>query len=195
MNFQLSSFLFVTTIITSNHLKLSSTFAFVNPPTRSPSSHKHGYGPTTTFRASSALAPSQRVQTQHTLPQIDDTNYQSILVNESNRPVLVDAYVSNCGPCKLIERSIRPLISKYSNKIDFVKWNAENIGNNSKEFMDKLRECKMTFRKLPTVILFVDGEPIAMRSGMGTESQLDEFLRDHLPDFENNDTESLRGML
>jgi len=39
----------------------------------------------------------------------------------------------------------------------------------------------MTFRKLPTLILFVDGVPVAKRSGMGTEGQIERFLEDHLP--------------
>ena len=47
--------------------------------------------------------------------------------------------------------------------------------------MNMLRSRKMTFRKLPTVILFMNGEPVALRSGMGTDSQLEYFLKDNLP--------------
>jgi len=39
----------------------------------------------------------------------------------------------------------------------------------------------MTFSKLPTLVLFVDGIPMAMRSGMASVSQIDMFLEEHLP--------------
>ena len=44
-----------------------------------------------------------------------------------------------------------------------------------------LREHNLTFRKLPTLIIFVDGLPIAMRQGMATEGQLTSFLEENLP--------------
>jgi len=39
----------------------------------------------------------------------------------------------------------------------------------------------MTFSKLPTLLLFVNGIPTAMRSGMASVSQIDMFLEEHLP--------------
>ena len=50
--------------------------------------------------------------------------------------------------------------------------------------MNLSRDHEMTFRKLPTLILFVDGVPVALRSGMASAEQVDKFLVDHLP---NND--------
>jgi len=47
--------------------------------------------------------------------------------------------------------------------------------------MNLLRDHEMTFRKLPTLILFVDGVPVALRSGMASAEQVDKFLADHLP--------------
>lgn len=47
----------------------------------------------------------------------------------------------------------------------------------------------MTFRKLPTLILFVDGLPVAKRSGMATSGQLDQFLEENLPPVDTFDDE------
>ena len=47
--------------------------------------------------------------------------------------------------------------------------------------MKIIRRHDMTFSKLPTLLLFVDGRPIAMRSGMASVSQIDMFLEEHLP--------------
>ena len=126
----------------------------------------------------------------HTISQINDSNYHQIL--SQNKAVLVDAYVSNCGPCKLIERSILNILSKYSGKVKFAKWNADTAMNkkNDNQFMNFLREHNMAFRKMPTLILFVNGKPIALRSGMGTSAQLENFMMDHLPWLEMEDEQS-----
>jgi len=47
--------------------------------------------------------------------------------------------------------------------------------------MNIIRQYDMTFSKLPTLVLFVDGIPMAMRSGMASVSQIDMFLEEHLP--------------
>lgn len=115
-----------------------------------------------------------------TIEHIDNSNYQTILQNSLGLPVLVDCYVSNCGPCKLIERSLQSVLPGYSNDLFFCKWDA-NETENSQQFMNILRKHEMTFRKLPTLVLFVDGVPMAMRSGMGTAEQIGTFLNGHLP--------------
>jgi len=112
------------------------------------------------------------------ITHINDSNYQTILQN--SRPVLVDFYIGNCGPCRLIEKSLQSVLPYYSDDLTFCKWNVDEK-ENSRQFLHLLRKHEMTFRKLPTLILFVDGVPVAKRSGMGTEGQIERFLEDHLP--------------
>ncbi|KAK1742195.1 hypothetical protein QTG54_006760 [Skeletonema marinoi] len=50
--------------------------------------------------------------------------------------------------------------------------------------MSILREHDMTFRKLPTLLLFIDGVPMALKSGMMSAAAIDRFLEEHLPDGE-----------
>ena len=45
----------------------------------------------------------------------------------------------------------------------------------------------MKFFILPTLILFVDGMPVAKRSGTASASQIDMFLKEYLPLSENRD--------
>ncbi|KAL9184939.1 hypothetical protein ACHAXT_002716 [Thalassiosira profunda] len=113
-------------------------------------------------------------------PHLDDTTYASLLTNPSNLPVLVDCYVSRCGPCKLIERSLDTLLPAYSDRLLFCKWDADKR-EHSQRFVELLREHDMTFRKLPTLVLIVGGRPVAIRSGMATAGQLERFLEGHLP--------------
>ena len=46
--------------------------------------------------------------------------------------------------------------------------------------MSLLREYDMTFRKLPTLLLFVDGIPVAMKSGMMSAAAIERFLEENL---------------
>mmetsp|Transcript_29240 Transcript_29240/g.62175 ORF Transcript_29240/g.62175 Transcript_29240/m.62175 type:complete len:249 (+) Transcript_29240:95-841(+) len=141
---------------------------------------------TTTTVNNNSVASSSRSSSADTetttisMTHINDSNYQAILQNSFQRPVLVDCYISNCGPCKLIEQSLQSILPKYSDQLVAAKWDA-NKKENSRQFMNLLREGKMTFRMLPTLLLFVDGKPVAKRSGMATAGQIDRFLEEHLP--------------
>lgn len=127
-----------------------------------------------------SLTTTHMVQGENGIVHIEDKNHLSVLHNPLDRPVLVDAYTATCGPCKLIERTIRTARTKYADNIDFVKWDAATGKSDSKKFMEMLRNHDMTFNKLPTLILFKDGKPIALRSGMCTEKEMDTFLSDNL---------------
>ena len=111
---------------------------------------------------------------------INDSNYKSIL--QSNKVTLIDCYIPNCGPCRLIDKTLSCILPKYTNtnQLSFYKWDV-NERTNSQDFMNLLRQYDMTFSKLPTLLLFVNGVPTAMRSGMASVSQIDMFLEEHLP--------------
>ena len=118
---------------------------------------------------------------------INDTNYKSIL--QSNKVTLIDCYIPNCGPCRLIDKTLSCILPKFTNNnhLQFCKWNV-NERTNSQEFMNVIRQYDMTFSKLPTLLLFVDGIPTAMRSGMASVSQIDMFLEEYLPrDYEEEE--------
>ena len=114
--------------------------------------------------------------------QIDDSNYELILNNPHSLPVLIDCYKETCGPCKLIERSLKEALPKYitNNSLSFAKWDTETT-DTSQRFMSILREHNMTFRKLPTILLFIDGIPVAMKSGMMSSAAIERFLEEQLP--------------
>ena len=121
---------------------------------------------------------------------IDDSNHVSILNNTRSLPVLVDCYTDKCGPCKLIERSLQQALPEFisppgeinsSPRLQFVKWDADSA-DDSKQFMSIIREHDMTFRKLPTLLLFIDGIPVTLKSGMMSAAAINRFLEEHLPD-------------
>lgn len=150
------------------------------------------------YQQGSPKSPVAEQQIQHVdvsnVLHIDDSNHEAILNNTLSLPVLVDCYTDKCGPCKLIERSLQQALPKFissdgnSQRLQFVKWDAETK-DASTEFISMLREHDMTFRKLPTLILFVDGIPIALKSGMMSAAAIDRFLEEELPDGERRGAE------
>ena len=89
-------------------------------------------------------------------PHLDDTTHASLLNNPRHLPVLVDCYLSQCGPCKLTERSLDALLPRYSDRLLFCKWDADQR-EHSQRFVELLREHDATFRKLPTLVLVAGG--------------------------------------
>lgn len=129
---------------------------------------------------------------------INDSNYESILLvqerqEENSLPVLIDCYTNNCGPCKLIERELSIALPKYTTtnnnnsnyppRLTFCKWDT-NTKEQSTQFMNIVRKYNMTFTKLPTLLLFMNGKPVASRGGMASATQIDMFLQKHIPSLE-----------
>lgn len=133
----------------------------------------------TTLLLSSADKPDQEMKL--TIATITDENSHIHLHPPSNRPVLVDAFAPFCGPCKLLDKVLRKAQPTYLEKVDFCRWNV-----NDKEATIELKQMFLdsgyTLTKLPSLILFRDGKPIAVRPGFANEFQLDDWLEKELPD-------------
>mmetsp|Transcript_10803 Transcript_10803/g.16071 ORF Transcript_10803/g.16071 Transcript_10803/m.16071 type:complete len:195 (-) Transcript_10803:360-944(-) len=104
-----------------------------------------------------------------------DENMNDILKGET--PVLIDVYAPWCGPCRLIEPVLERCAEKWSGEVNLVKYDAES----------KNKGVKMEFvmggvhpDKLPSLILYKDGKPVAKRAGMITDDEIDQFLSDNL---------------
>jgi thioredoxin 1 len=74
----------------------------------------------------------------------------SNLVLNANKPVLVEFGAPWCGPCKMLDPVLSELASQYDGQVDFYSLN-----------VDTTPELVMKYgiMGVPTVILFMDGEP------------------------------------
>jgi len=112
---------------------------------------------------------------------VTDENMAALLNPASNLPVLVDAFAPWCGPCKLLDKVLRKSQPRYLDKVDFVRWNVDDK-ENTVELKKVFLESGNTLSKLPSLILFRDGHPVAVRPGFANEYQLDFWLEESLPD-------------
>ena len=70
---------------------------------------------------------------------------------------------------------------RYANKVDFCRWNV-NDKNNTAQIKAHFIENGYTLSKLPSLIVYRDRVPIAVRPGLANDFQLDDWLETTLPD-------------
>ena len=126
-------------------------------------------------------ASSTNEEVKLTIASVTDENMKVHLYPEDNRPVLVDAFAPFCGPCKLLDKVLRKVQPNYLNKVDFCRWNV-NDKDNTVELKRMFMDSGHTLNKLPSLILFREGKPVAVRPGFANEYQLDNWLETELPD-------------
>ena len=104
------------------------------------------------------------------LPVISEVNFKSQVL-ESKVPVLVEFGAPWCGPCKQLEPVLRQLADQWAGKIRMVQVNVDDSLN-----------LTQTYRVMgvPTVILFVGGQPAERLSGFQPRDKLVAKLGPHL---------------
>jgi thioredoxin 1 len=114
---------------------------------------------------------------------LTDQNRDSFLHpdDDPSKPILVDAFAPWCGPCKLLDKVLTKAQPRYYGKVNFYRWNV-NDKENTKEMKSHFIEMGYTLTKLPSLIVYREGEPIAVRPGFANEFQLDDWLERTLPD-------------
>ncbi|PHM44583.1 thioredoxin [Xenorhabdus mauleonii] len=85
--------------------------------------------------------------------------------------VLVEFWAEWCGPCKMIAPILDEVSADYAGELTVAKLNIDDHSETAPKF---------GIRGIPTMILFKDGEKVAVKVGALSKTQLKEFLEPHL---------------
>lgn len=76
--------------------------------------------------------------------------FTSDVLQDQTLPVLVDFWAEWCGPCRMIAPILEEISNEYAHKIKIVKINTDDNSSIA---------LKYDIRSIPTLLVFVDGEP------------------------------------
>ncbi len=106
------------------------------------------------------------VETVH----VNEENFQSEVL-ASPQPVVVDFTAAWCGPCKLLDPVVKQLAQEWGDKVKVVKLDVDSNPNLAMQYQ---------VMGVPTLILFVNGEPTQRLTGYQPKDRILAKFSPHL---------------
>lgn len=97
----------------------------------------------------------------------------SVLETSFQQPVLVDFWADWCQPCRILMPILGKLAAEYQGKFILAKVNTEE---------EQALAASQGIRSLPTVRLYIEGQPVDEFMGAIPEPQIREFLDKYISD-------------
>ncbi|SNR88109.1 thioredoxin [Desulfurobacterium atlanticum] len=92
-------------------------------------------------------------------------------VLSSDVPVLVDFWAPWCGPCRMLAPTIEELSEQYAGKVKVFKVNTDDL---------PMLAMQYGIRGIPTVMLFVNGEPVDVKVGLQPKAAFEQTIERYL---------------
>lgn len=87
--------------------------------------------------------------------KLDSSNFDSVLATK-NTPVMVDFWATWCGPCRMVAPVIEQVAEEYEGRAIVGKVDVDECGDLA---------IRYGVMSIPTVVVFVNGQPVAKQIG------------------------------
>ncbi len=96
------------------------------------------------------------------IPKVTQDTFQ-VDVLQASLPVIVDFSAVWCGPCKMLDPIVKQLAQEWNGKVKVVKLDVDDNANLAMEYQ---------VMGVPTLILFLKGEPVQRLSGFQPKERI-----------------------
>ena len=104
------------------------------------------------------------------IPEISDDSFEQEVI-QAESPVVVDFGADWCHPCKQLDPIVEQLADEWQGKVKFVKIDSDLNAN---------RTMQYGVMGLPTLILFVGGEPKERLTGFQSKKKIQDKMGPYL---------------
>jgi thioredoxin 1 len=111
---------------------------------------------------------------------LNDTNFEKE-IKEAKLPILVDFFATWCEPCSMLAPILEKTAKEMDGKIILAKANVDE---------SPVASQKYGVEKIPTVVLFANGNPISGFVGMSNAESIKKWIEDALQKKENPSVDS-----
>ena len=98
--------------------------------------------------------------------QITDASFEEVVL-KSDKPVLVDFWATWCGPCRMLGPVIEEIATEYEGRVVVGKVDVDSNQDYA---------AKYGVRKIPTVLVFQNGEVVGRQVGVAPKNTYTEAL-------------------
>lgn len=92
--------------------------------------------------------------------KLDSSNFDSVLATK-NTPVMVDFWATWCGPCRMVAPVIEQVAEEYEGRAIVGKVDVDECGDLAMRY---------GVMSIPTVMVFVNGQPVAKQIGAAAKT-------------------------